>query len=515
MSESETEPSFPPLSASPATSPGRGDAIISMPILEPEPETHVEFIRRRLNKQMHTDNDEEDNMFTIPRVPHRLRRGKNDAYEPNIISIGPYHRGNPRLQAMEKKKFRHLSSILSLNSSVPLDGFIEELKSLELRVRRCYSDVFTLSSEEFVEMMLLDSCFIIQQLLQSTEDMENQSSQDAADNLGDLTWIAPLMLYDLLLLENQLPFFLIQSVFDIIYHGEHSSSLIRLAYGFYRLVTHKRIYGDKNNKIFDLRHLFIPDEDEVLHLLQLYHWFIISPQIKLSFKKPKPKRINFNCFRFFGRNVLDQWKRGRSYNQTPSKKSEEKAEEADVMIPNATILHEAGIKFKKNEGRGILDVNFNGGVLEIPPLFIDDGTVSLFNNLIALEHCYDYYFRDIPQFTAYFKFMDHIINTVSDVALLQKNGIIEHTYGSEKEVALLFNQLTRGATINPNNYLSDLYKEVNKYCKKKRHIWGAIFLRRHCSSPLTILSTIGFLFLLALTFIQSYFAVYAYFRPPS
>eukprot|EP00268_Persea_americana_P053859 TRINITY_DN6131_c1_g1_i2.p1 TRINITY_DN6131_c1_g1~~TRINITY_DN6131_c1_g1_i2.p1 ORF type:complete len:199 (-),score=21.21 TRINITY_DN6131_c1_g1_i2:165-722(-) len=184
------------------------------------------------------------------------------------------------------------------------------------------------------------------------------------------------------------------------------------------------------------------------------------------------------------------------------------------MIPNAIILHEAGIKFRKNKGRGILDVTFNGGVLEIPPLFIDDGTVSLFNNLIALEHCYDYYFTGIPQFTAYFKFMDHIINTVSDVALLQKNGIIEHTYGSEKEVALLFNQLTRGATINPNNYLSGFYKEVNKYHKTKRHIWGTMFLRKHCSSPLTILSAIGFLFLLSLAFIQSYFAVFGYFRPP-
>ena len=64
-------------------------------------------------------------------------------------------------------------------------------------------------------------------------------------------------------------------------------------------------------------------------------------------------------------------------------------------------MNGGGIKFKKNEGRGILDVKFNGGVLEIPLLFIDDGTVSLFNNLIALEHCYDYYFRDIPQFSVF------------------------------------------------------------------------------------------------------------------
>ncbi|XXG60595.1 hypothetical protein AAC387_Pa04g2459 [Persea americana] len=184
------------------------------------------------------------------------------------------------------------------------------------------------------------------------------------------------------------------------------------------------------------------------------------------------------------------------------------------MIPNATVLHEAGIKFRKNKGCCILDVKFNGGVLEIP-LFIDDGIVSLFNNLIALQHCYDYYFRDIPQLIiAYFKFMDHIINTISDVAPLQKNGIIEHAYGSEKEVARLFNQLTSGATINLNNYSSGLYKDENKYCKKKKRIWWAIFLRRHFRNPWTILSLIGALILLVLTFLHSYFSI-SYYRPSS
>ncbi|XXG60597.1 hypothetical protein AAC387_Pa04g2462 [Persea americana] len=146
------------------------------------------------------------------------------------------------------------------------------------------------------------------------------------------------------------------------------------------------------------------------------------------------------------------------------------------MIPNATVLHEVGIKFRRRKRSSILDVKFSDGVLEIPPLFIHDGSVSQFQNLIALEHCYDYYFNNLPQFTAYFKFMDHIINTVNDVAILQKNGIIEHAYGSEKEVAPL----------QPANY-----------------------------NPWTILSLIGALILLVLTFLQSYFSIYSYYRPSS
>eukprot|EP00268_Persea_americana_P012423 TRINITY_DN15241_c0_g1_i2.p1 TRINITY_DN15241_c0_g1~~TRINITY_DN15241_c0_g1_i2.p1 ORF type:complete len:290 (-),score=28.13 TRINITY_DN15241_c0_g1_i2:121-990(-) len=266
MKESN-ESSLPPLPPSPAASPGGGAAN-----KKPKRDTFVESIRRRL-EQVHTNNDknEEGTMFPIPRVPqrlpkvlHRLRKGNNDAYEPNIISIGPYHRGNPRLQAMEKKKLQHLNSILSLNSPVSLEGFIEKLRSQVGAVWRCYPEKPKLSKENFLEMMLLDSCFIIHHLLQLTKYGKNINH--------DLTWIAPLVSYDLLLLENQLPFFLLQFVYGIIYPPEHSppvKSLVSLAYNFYRHVTHNKIYEDEENNIYP----DIPNEGAFLHLLQLCHFF--------------------------------------------------------------------------------------------------------------------------------------------------------------------------------------------------------------------------------------------------
>ncbi|RWR90299.1 UPF0481-like protein [Cinnamomum micranthum f. kanehirae] len=349
MADSEKKPPLPPLSSSPATSSRGGDAIISIP----KSETHVEFIRRRLAEQKPTNNDNREE--AIRRVPFRLRQGKNNMYEPLFISIGPYHRGRPKLQEMEKIKFQNISGIID---SPDFEDLIGKLELKEKQVRGCYTNNFIpMSSKDFVEMMLLDSYFIIKLL-----------TEDAVENLGDPS---PLMLHDLLLLENQLPFFLIQFVFDTI--GKSSSNLISLAHRFYRQATQKIIYHT---------HTPNPDEDVVRPcrtLLQLYHRFIISPQTNLSPEKPKSNWINFNCNPFFPTNGLRRL----------SKNSEE------IMIPNATVLHEAGIKFRKNEGRGILDVKFNGGVLEIPPLFMDDGTVSLFHNLIALENtCGDVYYSN-------------------------------------------------------------------------------------------------------------------------
>lgn len=53
------------------------------------------------------------NSVTICRVPERLRMGESDAYEPQIISLGPYHQGKQRLEAMQEYKWHHLKAILS------------------------------------------------------------------------------------------------------------------------------------------------------------------------------------------------------------------------------------------------------------------------------------------------------------------------------------------------------------------------------------------------------------------
>eukprot|EP00268_Persea_americana_P053856 TRINITY_DN6131_c0_g4_i2.p1 TRINITY_DN6131_c0_g4~~TRINITY_DN6131_c0_g4_i2.p1 ORF type:complete len:414 (+),score=33.53 TRINITY_DN6131_c0_g4_i2:47-1243(+) len=388
---------------------------------------------------------------------------------------------------MENEKFQRLDEMLS-ETGLSLDDFVKVLAPLEDQVRACYLDTSGVNSEDFVEMMLLDSCFILYLLLRVRRD---------ATKLGGMNWIAPLVFNDLILLENQLPFHLIQRVFEIThnYYEEPSSSLVKIALDFYHFVS--KTADHPNEK------LFVPPADDVHHLLHLYHLVQILPRIGgvSTQKSPKSKWINF-CPIFHDH--AEKYFEGQSYD-----------EESGIMIPSATALHEAGIKFKKKKGNCILDVSFRDGVLEIPHLLIQHGAFSVFQSLIALELWYGFYKYNLPQLTVYFYFMDHIINTAKDVSLLQKSGIIEYAHGSEEEVADLFNQLTGGATINPNNYLVGLYKHVNGYCKRKRNIWRAILLRRHFSNPWTILSLIGALILLVLTFVQSYFSVFAYFQPPS
>ena len=49
---------------------------------------------------------------SIFEVPAYLRNVYQDAYEPNILSIGPYHHGKSRLNAMEEPKMCNLKVLL-------------------------------------------------------------------------------------------------------------------------------------------------------------------------------------------------------------------------------------------------------------------------------------------------------------------------------------------------------------------------------------------------------------------
>ncbi|XXG53969.1 hypothetical protein AAC387_Pa03g1972 [Persea americana] len=78
--------------------------------------------------------------FTIFRVPEDIRKIDNDAYNPWIVSIGPFHRQRPNLQAMEEHKWHYLHKVLN-RSGAPndLNEYFKAMKAIEPRVRICYS----------------------------------------------------------------------------------------------------------------------------------------------------------------------------------------------------------------------------------------------------------------------------------------------------------------------------------------------------------------------------------------
>ncbi|KAG6731327.1 hypothetical protein I3842_01G124200 [Carya illinoinensis] len=91
-----------------------------------------------------------------------------------------------------------------------------QAKELEGRARKCYAECIGQTKDEFVEMMLLDGCFIIE-LFRKCKGL---SPRDDHDPIFQIDWMLNAVEVDLLLFENQLPYFVLDKLFEIRHSGE-------------------------------------------------------------------------------------------------------------------------------------------------------------------------------------------------------------------------------------------------------------------------------------------------------
>ncbi|KAI7996231.1 UPF0481 protein [Camellia lanceoleosa] len=112
---------------------------------------------------------ERQNAF-ICKVPQSLIEiGSPRDIEPEIVSIGPYHRSKDGVLEFESYKWQFLHSLLS-RTHQPHDVHLRQaMKELEREARRWYSEPTEISSKQFIEMMMLDGCFIIELFQQVSE----------------------------------------------------------------------------------------------------------------------------------------------------------------------------------------------------------------------------------------------------------------------------------------------------------------------------------------------------------
>ncbi|XXG72863.1 hypothetical protein AAC387_Pa07g1865 [Persea americana] len=161
---------------------------------------------------------------SIYRVPHFLRQYNEKVYDPQVVSIGPFHyeKRKNQLRDMEEHKWRNLQDIISRNGAVSLETYLAVLYKLEEKARKCYSEVIPLDSNSFVEMMLLDACFIIEFFRKS----DSRDSED--DGIFRMEGLEEAIICDLLMLENQIPFFILHRLFDLI-DGCREHTLLEIA----------------------------------------------------------------------------------------------------------------------------------------------------------------------------------------------------------------------------------------------------------------------------------------------
>ncbi|KAF2286192.1 hypothetical protein GH714_011545 [Hevea brasiliensis] len=149
-------------------------------------------------------------IFEIPDIP-RVQNQK--AYVPIAFSIGPRHHDSPKLSANDKLKTLYTRDLISKDRNTK--ATLTELSKTNLysstefgqKVQECYPQHFHL--EFYIRPYLFfDGCFIIEFL----HKFQDQNPRDPDDPV--FSYMLQFLYHDLILLQNQIPWFVLEDIFD-------------------------------------------------------------------------------------------------------------------------------------------------------------------------------------------------------------------------------------------------------------------------------------------------------------
>ncbi|KAK9163830.1 hypothetical protein Syun_004732 [Stephania yunnanensis] len=467
----------------------------------PDPADHqwVISIREKLEVARQDEVAGSSAKLCIYRIPKSLRGGGQDqdqdhkAYVPQIVSLGPYHHGKKRLRDMERHKYRSLRQVLKrCNHDVKL--YLNSIKEVEEKARACYEGPIAMNSNEFVEMLVLDGCFILE-LFRGVAIGFKQLDYSHNDPVFAMRGFMHSIQRDMIMLENQLPLFILDRLMGLQVGDPLQKGIVaKLVLRFFDPLVPSDDQPSRNsdrNKLecsMGQHAKFDPlDDQSGLHFVDVFRRSLL----RTTGPQPTPTI----------------WLKRRSHAVRVADKRRQQ------LIHCVMELKEAGIKFRRRNTDRFWDIKFENGVLQIPRILIHDGTKSLFLNLIAFEQCHLDCTNDI---TSYLIFMDNLINSPEDVCYLHYHGIIEHWMGNDGEVADLFNRLCQEVVFDMNeSYLSQLSAQVNRYYNYRWNAWRASLKHNYFNNPWAIVSFVAAVVLLMLTLAQTFYSVYGYYNPRS
>jgi len=337
----------------------------------------------RLNSMVDSSTPQMDlSECCIYKVPNLLRNVKPEAYTPQLISIGPLHHGDAKLEIMKREKlicFREFKK--NRMSDERIMDLVNIIRNKEKCIRQYYSKNFNeIGSRDFIEMILLDAVFIIEFIKESNDVGAGPKNLEP--------WMMSDIKEDLKLLENQLPFFIIEEIYDEVNRARQELPSVP----FLRLATvHFGKYAFPEVVNTD------PKVDGSRHFTDLLRNLMLDGVIV--------RRFSFETIK---------------------------------LKYSAVMLRKAGVRFRVAKDKCMLNIRFEKGVLEIPRLEIDYSSERFVRNIMALEQCCKPFEAYICN---YIKFLDNLINSAEDVDLLVGKGIILHWLGDDAALSNMINKL--------------------------------------------------------------------------
>ncbi|VAI41775.1 UPF0481 protein At3g47200-like [Triticum dicoccoides] len=396
----------------------------------------------------------------IYQVPPCMTNIKSKAYQPQVVSLGPFHHGDRDLRPMEEHKHRALRQLL-LRANRPLDDFVAAVEEVTEELEGAYMDLDNEwradggGRDRFLAMMIFDGCFLLEVMRCTAADgkqVGDYAHNDPIFSPHGILYMVPYIRRDVLMLENQLPLLLLQKLVEV-----------------------------ESGK---------PQSEDFINRMVLK--FLAQSSGTL------PAGIGL------GLHPLDVFRRSMLTGKHHKIRSPQDIEDDNAIIRSAVELYEAGIQFKPSKTLSLHDIRFRRGTLSMPTVSVDDSTEYMFLNMMAFERLHAGAGNDV---TGYVFFMDNIIDSAKDVALLSSKGIIQNAIGSDQAVAKLFNTISRDVVLEPNSALDAVQRQVNGYFRQPWNMWRANLIHTYFRSPWAFLSLAAAIFLLGMTIMQTVYTV--------
>ncbi len=459
--------------------------------------------------------EDEDNIEGVPvsifSVPKTLLSLKPEVYIPQLVALGPYHHHRLELLEMERYKLTSAIRVQKKLLQIKFRDLVNHIAGSDSSLRACYHRFLEFDQETLAWIFAIDTSFLLEYLQTYSTKSEGSLMRISSKmaHLIDYTLRKTshhAVLRDIIMLENQIPIFLLREVHSFYQLDEdHDQVLATMLMGFCKHLSPIKCINDNKN--------FKEECFTKAHLLELLYYMVV-PNLQLVVdcdqqERPKEDKkigwfrkafesifkalcyINLALLRFLSKffkskavtllitlpfliisylfhvknkgaisNLISS---AESVAEEVESVSHENKDESplieEISIPSVTQLHKIGVKFRPSKG-GLGTINFekSSGTFYLPVINLDGNSEVVLRNLVAYEACIA---PEVMIFTRYTELMNGIIDTEEDVRILREAGIILNRLKSDEEVAMLWNGMTKSVRVTKVPILDKAIEAAN------------------------------------------------------
>ncbi|XP_021282725.1 UPF0481 protein At3g47200-like [Herrania umbratica] len=432
----------------------------------------------------------------IQRVPSLLS-GQTEFlkyFKPRVIAIGPLHHDDPSLRGAEKLKLKLAAHFLN-NHVSEKKVLYSKIKMEIAKLKKCYNrteiEKYYDDDEKLTGMLFLDGCAVLQAIY-LLPDPQAKDKEGAPNELNIKIDLLAFVHLDLLLLENQLPYRVLELLISSSNKGQRFKESIKRFIDV-NAMTPAEVMKEQQRQQQEPKQgkqQKQQEEPKPAHLLDF-----LRTRLLAKTEEKESSVLSKGCNWLF-QHIESCYQKGKTSHHSHT-------------FRNVKELREAGIWLRPSETSCLKDISFNRvccvGKLMLPPITVDDSTGPKFMNLIAYEMCPD--FDNDFVVTSYICFLDSLIDEAEDVKALRDAGILFNGLGSDEEVAKLFNKMNTDLVPNPERY-SKVTAQIQNHCSNIWITYAAQAYHTHFRSPWTFLAFVGAIAALLLSALQTYYTIH-------